>query len=169
MSQYEGWTNIETFMVSSLIDNDRSFLKYTMDAIERYTVNSMEAQLPGKLALMVTDAYSSPKHNNEAEAKDFILVRIRLKKELTNLILQAFFDQVNWDELTEHYKTKYVENLVNDKDILEQIEKDKQSSRTSSNEPNIANTVKPGSWAEFTSLESSNDDDSFPLPDYYGE
>ena len=168
MSQYEGWTNIETFMVASIIDNDKKFLELIMDNVQNYMTQSMEHQLEKRLQFIIKPKMTPFRvGSSTVDMNDALIIRLRLNSELRNAIFAAFFDAVDWDELTEHYKTKYVENLVNDKDILEQIEKDKQSNfykiaveninqslRTSSNEPNIANTGK---------------DDSFPLPDYYGE
>lgn len=118
MSQYEGWSNRETFMVASLIDNDSIFLDHIMATVASYIVNNMEPQLPSRLAFIVLSEHTARKQNAEAEAKDCLLVMIRLRSELHHLILETFFDQVDWDELAEHYKTKYVENLINDKEIF---------------------------------------------------
>lgn len=121
MSSYEGWSNRETFMVASLIDNDQAFLKYILGAVERYMINNMESHIPNKLAMMVTANIVVPLEKREREAEDLLLVRVRLKAELRALVLQAFYDEVDWDELAEHYKTKYVENLVNDKELFPDI------------------------------------------------
>lgn len=135
MSQYEGWSNRETFMVASIIDNDRSFLDFIMSEVATYIVSHQEHELPIRLKV-VTKIYSAiRKPNAEAEAKDYMLAMLRLRSELHSLILETFFDQVDWDELAEHYKTKYVENLVNDKDVLTEIAKGKESKYHS--EPNL--------------------------------
>jgi len=135
MSQYEGWSNRETFMVASIIDNDRAFLDIVISTVASYIVNSMEAQLPSRLAYIALSEHTARKQNAEAEAQDYLLVTLRLRSELHHLILKAFFDEVDWDELAEHYKTKYVENLVNDKDVLTEIAKGKESKYHS--EPNL--------------------------------
>lgn len=118
MSQYEGWSNRETFMVASIIDNDRAFLKYILGAVERYMVNGMEGQIPDKLALMTTRVLIVPLEKREREIEDVSLVRIRFKAVVETTILQAFFEEVDWNELAEHYKAKYVENLINDKELF---------------------------------------------------
>jgi hypothetical protein len=132
MSQYEGWNNRETFMVASLIDNDREYLKLVLDAVERYMVNGMEAQIPERIAFIVTQQQTPHTHFNGTQYK--------LRKELYNLIQDAFFEEVVWDELAEHYKAKYVENLINDKDVLDEIAKGKDSKYHS--EPNLNPDIK---------------------------
>lgn len=135
MSQYEDWNNRETFMVASIIDNDRAFLKYIMEEVERYMVNGMEGKIPDKLAMMVIRIVTIPVELRERENKDFLLVRIRFKATILATILQAFYEEVDWNELAEHYKAKYVENLINDKDVLDEIAKGKDSKYHS--EPNL--------------------------------
>lgn len=118
MSQYEGWNNIETFMVASLIDNDRAFLKYVMEAVEQYMVNGMEDQIPDKLARMVTKVLVIPLENIEREVNEPFFLSLRFKATIEVTVLQAFYEEVVWDELAEHYKAKYVENLINDKELF---------------------------------------------------
>lgn len=110
MSQYEGWNNRETFMVASLIDNDREYLKLVLDAVERYMVNGMESQIPERIAFIVTQQQTPHTHFNGTQ--------YQLRRELYNLIQDAFFEEVDWDELAEQYKAKYVENLINDKELF---------------------------------------------------
>lgn len=145
MSQYEGWSNQETFMVASIIDNDRMFLKLIMDTVQIYIVQDQEHFLEDKLQnicgilLSITHDYGV-----EREQRDYLLVQLRLKATLRKLVLEAFLSEVSWSELVEHYKTKYVENLINDKDILEQIDKDRQSNAiTDEPEPNTIEDDKP--------------------------
>lgn len=121
MSQYEGWTNIETFMVASIIDNDPKFFELIMDNVESYMAQSIEHQLEERLQVLIridraTLRMTIPGSASNLDNSPF--VRSQLKTELRNAIFTAFFDAVDWDELTEHYKTKYVENLVNDKELI---------------------------------------------------
>lgn len=118
MSQYEGWSNQETFMVASIIDNDRVFLDYILSVVGSYIVQNIEAHLPSRLAHTIVSHHSKRKEDARAEANDYLLIMLRLRSELQHLILEAFFDRVDWDELTEHYKARYVENLINDKELF---------------------------------------------------
>jgi predicted nucleotidyltransferase len=124
---YEGWSNIETFMVASIIDNDRAFLDFILSEVSNYIVNNMEHELPSRLKYVTRANVKGRVPNAELEAKDYLLVMLRLRSELHHVVLKAFFEEVDWDELAEHYKAKYVENLINDKDVLDEIAKGKES------------------------------------------
>ena len=93
-STYEGWSNIETFMVASIIDNDRAFLKYFMEAVERY-LNGMEDQIPDKLAMMITKVLVVPLEKREREVNEPSLVSLRFKATIQVTVLQAFYEAKN--------------------------------------------------------------------------
>lgn len=132
MTTYEGWSNQETFMVASMIDNDEMFLKLVLDTVQNYIAQGREPQLKDKLYNICNEMIGMPpRYGVKREQRDFQLIRLRLKHTLRKLVLEAFFDAVDWSELVEHYKTKYVESLVHDKDVLEQIDKDKLSNSSS--------------------------------------
>jgi hypothetical protein len=106
-------------MVSTIIDNDKDLLDFVLELVASNMILNLEVVMPeilkenlsmentfNYLSTLVQSRSVNPKQLHYAK-----LLSLKVKVELAKSILAYFFDTINWEELAEHYKSKWTESL----------------------------------------------------------
>ena len=120
---YEGWSNEETFMVASIIDNDHDYLKKVIREVTKILAEVSEQQMENAVdpANVVKDFLdgvmfsgfearfkAQAKHNPERD----------LMWAVAHETMNTLRSRVNFEELAEHYMVKVIENLLEYTEIV---------------------------------------------------
>ena len=102
--------NAETFMVASIINDDRELLEYIMRIVSSYMNVGLDGLKENLKSLISQDrglSYGFHKGSWTGVIDKNLDLGLKLKYTVRNAVLKKFFDEVDWDSLTEYYKSEY--------------------------------------------------------------
>lgn len=114
---YEGWSNEETFMVASIIDNDQNFLKKIIREVTKILAEVSKQQTenavdPANVVKEFLDCVMFSGFESKFKAQAKHNPERALMWAVAFESMNTLRNRVNFEELAEHYMVKTVEDLL---------------------------------------------------------
>lgn len=114
---YEGWSNEETFMVASIIDNDQNFLKKIIREVTKILAEVSEQQMenavdPANVVKEFLDSVIFSGFESKFKAQAKYNPERALMWAVAFESMNTLRNRVNFEELAQHYMVKTVEDLL---------------------------------------------------------